>query len=52
MAWNLYTLLFYVLFIVAVIIRIKKEEEQLITKFGDEYGKYGEEVAMLFPKLN
>lgn len=52
MAWNLYALLFYVLFVTAVLIRIKKEEKELITKFGDEYRSYREEVPMLVPKFN
>ncbi len=52
MAWNLYSLLFYALFVSAVIIRIRKEEEDLITKFGGEYRSYREEVPMLLPEFN
>lgn len=50
MAWNLYGLLFFILFLIAVIIRIKKEEKGLIAKFGDKYKKYREDTAMLVPK--
>ncbi len=50
-ALNVYALLFYILFIIAVIIRIKKEEKKLIDKFGDEYKVYREEVPMLLPKF-
>ncbi|HTX61742.1 MAG TPA: isoprenylcysteine carboxylmethyltransferase family protein [Methanobacterium sp.] len=51
MAGNIYALLFFMLFIISIWIRIKKEEEELIKKFGDEYGIYMEEVPMLLPKL-
>lgn len=51
MAGNFYALLFFVLFIISLMIRIKKEEEELISKFGDEYLRYKEEVGMLLPKL-
>lgn len=50
-AWNLYSLLFFVLFIIALLVRIRKEEEQLIIKFGEEYKGYKEKMPMLFPKL-
>ncbi len=49
MALNFYALLFYLLFIISILVRIKKEEEELIDKFGDEYLRYKEEVGMLFP---
>lgn len=52
MALNLYALLFFILFIIAVLVRIKKEEEELITKFGDEYKRYRDEVPMLMPKFD
>jgi len=51
MAWNFYALLFYVLFIISLLVRIRKEEEELIGKFGDDYLRYKEEVGMLFPRL-
>ena len=50
MMWNLYGLLLYVLFLIAFLIRIKKEENGLIAKFGGKYEKYKEETAMLIPK--
>lgn len=50
MVWNLYGLLLYVLFLIALLIRIKKEENGLIAKFGGKYEKYKEETAMLIPK--
>ncbi len=49
MALNFYALLFYLLFIISILVRIKKEEEELIDKFGDEYLRYKKEVGMLFP---
>jgi len=51
MALNLYTLLFFILFIIAVLVRIRKEEEELIAKFGDEYKRYRDEVPLLMPKF-
>ena len=50
-AWNLYGLLFFVLFLIALIIRIKKEEKELIAKFNNEYERYKKETPMLLPKL-
>ncbi len=50
-SWNLYGLLFYILALIAFAVRIKKEEKELIIKFGDEYKKYKEETPMLIPKL-
>lgn len=50
--WNLYGLLFFILTLVAIIIRIKKEENELIVKFGIEYLKYMKETPMIIPKLN
>jgi protein-S-isoprenylcysteine O-methyltransferase Ste14 len=32
-------------------IRIKKEAEELIAKFGEEYEKYKKETPMFIPKL-
>lgn len=52
MAWNLYALLFFILFIIALLFRIKKEEKELIAKFGDKYRRYREEVPILLPKFN
>ncbi len=50
-SWNLYGLLLYILVIIAFTVRIKKEEKELIIKFGNEYIKYKEEIPMLIPKL-
>ena len=50
-SWNIYGLLFYILAIIAFIIRIKKEESELIIKFGAKYEEYKEKTPMLLPKL-
>lgn len=50
-SWNLIGLLFIILTIMALIIRIKKEEKELIKKFGIEYQKYMKETPMIIPKL-
>ena len=36
---------------VALIIRIRKEEIELIAKFGEEYKKYKKETPMIIPKV-
>jgi len=50
-AGNLYGLLFLILSLVAFVTRIKKEERELITKFGEEYEEYAKETPLLIPKL-
>ncbi len=50
-SWNWYGLLFFVLFILGLVIRIKKEEKELITKFGDEYRDYMQKTPRLIPKI-
>jgi len=50
LAGNLYGLLFFILSLVAFVIRIKKEERELITKFGEEYKEYVKETSLLIPK--
>ena len=50
-AGNLYGLLFFILSLVAIVIRIKKEERELIKKFGEEYKQYAKETPLLIPKL-
>lgn len=50
-SWNLYGLLFFILTLLALIIRIRKEERELIAKFGNEYLKYIKETPMIIPKL-
>lgn len=50
-SWNLYGLLFFILTIIAVMIRIRKEEIELIAKFGEKYKKYKKETPMIIPKL-
>ena len=50
-SWNLYGLLFLILAILAVMVRIRKEEIELIAKFGEEYEKYMKETPALIPKL-
>jgi protein-S-isoprenylcysteine O-methyltransferase Ste14 len=37
--------------LVAFVTRIKKEERELITKFGEEYKEYAKETPLLIPKL-
>ena len=49
--WNFYGLLFFILIVIALGIRIKKEENELITKFGPKYENYAKETPMLIPKL-
>lgn len=50
-AGNLYGLLFFILSLVAFVTRIKKEERELITRFGEEYKQYAKETSLLIPKL-
>jgi protein-S-isoprenylcysteine O-methyltransferase Ste14 len=50
-SWDLYGLLFFIWTVLALIIRIKKEEKELIAKFGNEYLKYIKETPMIIPKL-
>ncbi len=50
-SWNLYGLLLLLFALMALIVRIKKEEDELITKFGEEYEKYKKETPMLIPWL-
>lgn len=49
--WNLYGLLFFILVLIALRIRIRKEESELIAKFGEEYEKYAKKTPILIPKL-
>ncbi|MGF7117680.1 methyltransferase family protein [Methanobacterium oryzae] len=50
-SWNLYGLSFFILTVLAIIVRINKEEGELIAKFGEKYEKYIKETPMLIPKL-
>lgn len=50
-AGNLYGLLFFILFLVALVTRIKKEERELIARFGEEYKQYSKETPLLIPKM-
>lgn len=50
-AWNLFSISFFILAILALIVRIRKEEKELIAKFGEEYEKYKKETPMLIPRL-
>ncbi|MGB9979303.1 methyltransferase family protein [Methanobacterium sp.] len=50
-SWNLYGLLFLTLTMMALIIRIRKEELELIAKFGEKYKKYKKETPMIIPKV-
>lgn len=51
MALNILGTVFYFLFIISIHVRIKKEENELIHKFGSEYIKYKDNVPKLIPKL-
>jgi protein-S-isoprenylcysteine O-methyltransferase Ste14 len=48
---NLYGFVFFLLLLIALGMRIRKEERELITKFGEEYKEYAEKTAILVPKL-
>lgn len=50
-AGNLYGLLFFFLSLIAFVTRIKKEERELISRFGEEYKQYAKETPLLIPKL-
>ncbi len=50
-SWNWYGLIFLMAMVGGLIIRIKKEENNLIIKFGDEYREYMEKTGMLIPKI-
>ncbi len=50
-AWNWYGLFFFIFFIVGLLIRIKKEESELILKFGEKYENYMEKTPKLIPRL-
>lgn len=50
-SWNSYGLLFFIINLVAVMIRIRKEESELIAKFGEEYERYRNDTPMLIPGL-
>ena len=50
-SWNWYGLIFLMALVGGLIIRIKKEENNLIIKFGDEYQEYMEKTGMLIPKI-
>jgi protein-S-isoprenylcysteine O-methyltransferase Ste14 len=50
-SWNLYGFLFFILVLMALIIRIRKEEMELAAKFGEEYKKYKKETPMIIPRL-
>jgi len=42
---------FFVLYLIALRTRIRKEEKELIAKFGEEYKEYAKETSPLIPKL-
>jgi protein-S-isoprenylcysteine O-methyltransferase Ste14 len=48
---NLWSLLFFVLLLIVLEIRIRKEERELIAKFGKEYKNYAKETPRIMPKL-
>ena len=50
-SWNSYSLLFFILATIGILIRIKKEENELIAKFKENYEEYAKKTPMLIPKL-
>jgi protein-S-isoprenylcysteine O-methyltransferase Ste14 len=48
---NVIGLIFFILFIAGLIIRMKKEEKELILKFGEEYIEYMNNTPRLFPRV-
>jgi protein-S-isoprenylcysteine O-methyltransferase Ste14 len=48
---NVLGLLFFIFFIAGLIIRMKKEEKELILKFGEEYIEYMNNTPRLFPRV-
>jgi protein-S-isoprenylcysteine O-methyltransferase Ste14 len=50
-AGNRYGVLFFILSLAIFAIRIKKEERELIMKFGEEYKEYAKITPPLIPKL-
>jgi protein-S-isoprenylcysteine O-methyltransferase Ste14 len=48
---NVLGLIFFILFIAGLIIRMKKEEGELILKFGEEYIEYMNNTPRLFPRV-
>ncbi|WP_192812695.1 isoprenylcysteine carboxylmethyltransferase family protein [Methanobacterium formicicum] len=48
---NVWGLIFFILFIAGLIIRMKKEEKELILKFGEEYLEYMNNTPRLFPRV-
>jgi len=50
-SWNWYGLFFFIFLVVGLIIRIKKEESELIHKFGEEYKDYMDKTPKLIPRL-
>nr|WP_280904794.1 isoprenylcysteine carboxylmethyltransferase family protein [Methanobacterium petrolearium] len=50
-SWDLLGLVFFILFILGLVFRIKKEEKELIFKFGQQYTDYMDKTPMLIPTV-
>ncbi len=50
-SWNWYGLIFLMALVGGLVIRIKKEENNLLIKFGDKYRGYMKKTGMLIPKI-
>jgi protein-S-isoprenylcysteine O-methyltransferase Ste14 len=50
-SWNILGLVFFILFIIGLVFRIKKEEKELIFKFGQQYTDYMDKTPMLIPAV-
>jgi protein-S-isoprenylcysteine O-methyltransferase Ste14 len=48
---NFYGFLFFILSVVALALRIKKEEQKLVIKFGEDYKEYAARTPALLPGL-
>ena len=50
-SWNVSGFVFFILFVLGLVLRIKKEETELILKFGQEYSDYMGKTPMLIPTV-